>query len=301
MEETRRNLALLVVAGVLACLAVAVLVTWSATRPTERRLRSRVRGCLSPVDAAATRHVSLVDEFPAEVDGVPVGPRSRVALTAQHLATENGVYVLTKGMRARRAKDMARDAQVVVGTTLFVRRGEELGGATLTVQAQPADGAPAYQDVSVNVQFVRAVDELLGEINKREGHVLVSDEDSPTGVSWSSVEELTGVDVREPEVVYDGTGAAALKPGARATVALDHAFGDSERYMVVDLDGGATSVVCRVVLTAAGPAVASTTQYGVVKDIDVRLFGKRGATSLSVTGPGDEPTSLDRVTMHFGK
>ena len=299
MDETRRNLALLVVAGVLACLAVAVSVTWLGTRPTERRLRGRVRGCLAPVDAAATAHVSLTDEFPAEIDGVTVGPGSRVALAAQNMSTENGVYVLTKDMRARRAKDMARDAHVVVGTTLFVRRGEKMGGATLTVQAQPGDGA-SHQGVSVNVQFVRAVDELLGEINKRRGHILVSDEDSPTGVSWAGLGELTGVDARDPDVVYDGTGAAAVKPGARATVALDHEFGGSERHMVVDLDGGRTSVVCRVVLTAAGPALASTTQYGEIKDVDVQLFGTRGAASLVVTGSDHEPTSLDRVTMHYG-
>jgi hypothetical protein len=300
MDESRRSIALLVLAGVLACLAVALVVTWSATRPTERRLRSRVRGCLSPVDAASNRHVSLSDEFPVEIDGVPVGPGSRVALAAQHLSTENGVYVLTKDMRARRAKDMSRDAHVVVGTTLFVRRGVDMGGVTLTVQAQDGDGA-SYQGVSVNVQFVRAADEPLGEINRRPGHVLVCDDESPTGVSWSSVEELTGVDERAPDVVYDGASDGAIKPGARATVSLGHEFGDGERHMVIDLDGGETSMVCRVVLTAAGPAIASTTQYGRVKDVGVQMFGTRAATSLVVTGSGDEPTALDRVTIHHGK
>lgn len=274
---------------------IATMVFWTVTRPAKKRLQKALRGVFTPVRVATDKHIDLssVDDIPREIDGVHIESGSRILLTGQDRSNQNGIYVIhEKKNRVMRAKDLSEEDQAVVGSTVLVESGKTYGGSTLTLQVQKGSGV-SFMGIQNGIQFVRLVDEILGDINRREGSLLVSDSQSPYGVGWSTLNELVVPSSHDPSNLWDET--IRCTPDNSIYLPVENkALLVGAKYLVLRTVGD-EALVCRIL---PGPLIADTTSYGEsIHSLNVTFTTKGGLKVQNLSE--DEEVVLRRVEVHY--
>lgn len=200
---------------------VALIASWLGTRQTESKVRRTLRGTFEAVRCAVDEHVDIASPVLPSFDGVPLAKGDRILLLAQDHAIQNGIYVVKVNGRGeksvKRADDLKQDKHAVVGAMVMVREGRKHGGTTYVLQIQAGDGSRSG-GISQGLQFVRLSDHLLGDFNREDGAVLVSDSLSPTGVSWKMER---GAESSEPLEILHESDDVRLPPDTSVDVRLD--------------------------------------------------------------------------------
>jgi len=276
---------------------IATMVFWTVTRPSKKRVQKALRGVFTPVRVATDKHVDLssVDDIPREIDGVHIVSGSRILLTGQDRSNQNGIYVINeKKNRLARARDLYEDDQAVVGSTVLVESGKTYGGSTLTLQVQKGSGV-SFMGIQNGIQFVRLVDEILGDINRREGSMLVSDSQSPYGVGWSTLNELVVPSSHSPSNLWDETIRCAPDGHSVYLPVEDKSILVGAKYIVLRSMYDDEALVCRVL---PGPLIADTTSYGEsIQSLNVTFTTKGGLKVQNLSE--DEEVILRRVEVHY--
>lgn len=274
---------------------IATMIVWTVSRPTKKRSKESPCGVYAPVKVATDKHLDIsdVDEIPREIDGVHIESGDRILLLGQNMAHQNGIYTINeKKNRITRAKDLKEDDQAIVGSTVLVESGQTYGGSTLTLQVQKGAGV-SFMGIQNGLQFIRLVDEILGDINRREGSLLVSNSQSPYGVGWSTLEELVVPSSQSPDTLWDEI--IRCTPDRSVYVPVeDKTKLVGAKYIVVRADNN-EALVCRVL---PGPLIADTTSYGdTIQSINVSFTPKGG---LKVQNLSDNDEVLVRcLEVHY--
>lgn len=201
---------------------IALIASWLGTRQTESKVRRTLRGTFEAVRCAIDTPVDTTSNILPSYDGIPLVKGDRVLLTAQDHAIQNGIYTVRVNARGeksvKRADDLKHDKHAIVGAMVMVREGRKHGGTTYVLQIQAGDGSRSG-GISQGLQFVRLSDHMLGDFNREDGAVLVSDSLSPTGVSWKMDRDD---DSSEPSVVLHASDDVTLPEGSHMEIHLEN-------------------------------------------------------------------------------
>ena len=141
-------------------------------------------GYYTPVKVASVSQLSLQDI--ESIDGVSLLSGDRVLVKDQHTNSDNGIYIASDG-QWKRAKDMSKDSQIIVGCTVFVQQGFTHGGSTMVLESVSSDVMGKF-GISKAMSFINQLYQTLGRAGE-EGDILIADPSSASGVRWDSPSE----------------------------------------------------------------------------------------------------------------